>query len=119
MSSNVPDYVNTFIDFNKQTLKDIYEAGCLSEKEGILMIEIAIDNNESQVYFVGEKRWNEMGKEEFYKDIRTKIPDNKKDNMILYIMDRNDDKVYLLIIDTNPKEIGNIVSDGDTEPEPE
>lgn len=98
MSSDVPEYVSTFIDFNKKTLRDIYEAGCNVESEGILMIEINIEKNDSKVYFVGEKRWNELDKGDFYNEIKEKIPKDKKEDMILYIMDRSEDKVHLLII---------------------
>lgn len=98
MSSDVPEYVSTFIDFNKNTLKNIYEAGCNAESEGILMIEINITENDSKVYFVGEQRWNEMNKGDFYNEMKEKIPMDKKDEMILYIMDRSEDKVHLLLI---------------------
>uniref|UniRef100_A0A6C0CX42 Uncharacterized protein n=1 Tax=viral metagenome TaxID=1070528 RepID=A0A6C0CX42_9ZZZZ len=102
MNSNIPEYVNNFIDFNKQTLSDIYEAGTKAETEGLLMIEIVIDKNESQVYYVGKKRFEEMGKGDFYEEIKTKVPEDKKDNMILYIMDKSNDKVYLLVVNMAP-----------------
>ena len=98
MSSDVPNYINAFLDFNKKTLKDIHDAGCAAEKEGILMIEIDQEKNDSKVYFVGEQRWNDMEKGDFYNEIKEKVPKDKLDNMILYIMDRTDDKVHLLIV---------------------
>ena len=98
MSNNVPDYINKFIEFNKKTLRDIYEAGCAAEDNGLLMIEVKIDENDSKVYFVGEKRWEDMGKGEFYNEIKEKLPKDGKDNMILYIMDRTEDKVHLIVV---------------------
>lgn len=98
MSDKVPEYINSFIDFNKKTLRDIYEAGCAAENDGLLMIEVKIEENDSKVYFVGEQRWKDMGKGEFYNEIKEKIPEDNKDNMVLYIMDRTEDRVHLLVV---------------------
>jgi hypothetical protein len=96
--NTVPEYVKQFIEFNKETLKDIFEAGCTAETEGLLMIEIELEKNDSKVYFVGKQRLIDMGKEELYNDIKLQITEDKKDDMILYIMDRHTNKVHLLIV---------------------
>lgn len=96
--SSVPDYIGMFIDNNIKTLTDIYDAGCSAEQEGLLMIEIDVDKNDSQVYFTGKQRLADMDKIDFYDDIRKNIKEENKDDIILYIMDRKVDKVHLLIV---------------------
>ena len=51
-----------FIDTNIKALTDIYDAGCSAEQEGLLMIEIDVDKNDSQVYFTGKQRLADMDK---------------------------------------------------------
>lgn len=96
--SSVPDYIDMFIKSNIKTLTDIYEAGCSAEQEGLLMIEIDVDKNDSQVYFTGKQRLEDMDKKEFYDNIKKNIKEENKDDIILYIMDRKVDKVNLLIV---------------------
>lgn len=96
--SSVPDYIGLFIDTNIRTLRDIYDAGCSAEQEGLLMIEIDVDKNDSQVYFTGKQRLADMDKLDFYNDIRKNIKEENKDDIILYIMDRKVNKVHLLIV---------------------
>jgi hypothetical protein len=98
MNSDIPNYINDFISFNASTLKDIYEVGCANESEGLLMINCDVTNNDSDVYFTSKKRFIDMGKAEFYNDIKTNIKEDQKDDMILYIMDKSLNKVFLLII---------------------
>jgi len=96
--SSVPDYIDMFIKSNIKTLTDIYEAGCSAEQEGLLMIEIDVDKNDSQVYFTGKQRLADMDKKEFYDNIKKNIKEENKDDIILYIMDRKVDRVHLLIV---------------------
>ena len=96
--SSVPDYIGMFIDTNIKTLTDIYDAGCSAEQEGLLMIEIDVEKNDSQVYFTGKQRLADMDKLDFYNDIRKNIKEENRDDIILYIMDRKVNKVHLLIV---------------------
>ena len=96
--SSVPDYIGMFIDNNIITLADIYDAGCSVEQEGLLMIEIDVDKNDSQVYFTGKQRLVDMDKKDLYDDIRKNIKEENKDDIIMYIMDRKVDRVHLLIV---------------------
>jgi len=101
MNSDIPDYINKFIQFNSSTLIDIYQAGCASEQEGFLMFECDQSTNDVQVYFAGKQRFYNMDKKDFYNDIKDNISEDQKDDIILYIMDKSSNKPFLLIIKKN------------------
>jgi len=98
MNSDIPDYINKFIQFNSATLKDIFEAGCDAHHEGFLMFECDQSTNDVQVYFVSKQQFDNMGKLDFYNDIKNNISEDQKDDMVLYIMDKAINKPFLLII---------------------
>lgn len=88
--SSMPDYIEQFINFNRDKLFEIYNEGINRENDGFLYFQCFQDKNKVDVFFLGPTKIIEMIGEESWKQIKSKRGDKKT----FFI--REDYKIFLL-----------------------
>ena len=60
LNTSLPDYINQFIDFNKNKLIEIYQNGIQENKKGCLGLKCSVKENKMDVYFMNETMVQEI-----------------------------------------------------------
>lgn len=88
--SSMPDYIEQFINFNRDKLFEIYGEGLNRENDGFLYFECSQENNNVDVLFLGPGKIIEMIGEEPWEQIKS----NRGDKKTFFI--RESDRIFLL-----------------------
>ena len=75
--SSLPEYINKFIDFNKNKLIEIYNEGLNMHNSGLLYFQCDKDNNTVDVFFLEPSKIIEMMSQESWEQMRTNSGDKK------------------------------------------
>ena len=88
--SSMPDYIEKFIDFNRDKLLEIYGEGLNRENDGFLYFECSRDKNNVNVFFLAPDKIIEMIGKEAWEQIKS----NRGDRKIFFISENN--SIFLL-----------------------
>ena len=88
--SSMPDYIEQFINFNRDKLFEIYGEGLNRENDGFLYFECSRENNNVDVLFLGPSKIIDMIGEEPWEQIKL----NRGDKKTFFI--RESDRIFLL-----------------------
>ena len=88
--SSMPDYIEQFINFNRDKLFEIYGEGLNRENDGFLYFECSQEKNEVNVLFLGPTKIIEMIGEEPWEQLKS----NRGDKKTFFI--RESDRIFLL-----------------------
>ena len=88
--SSMPDYIEQFIDFNRDKLLEIYGEGLNRENDGFLYFECSQENNKVNVLFLGPTKIIEMIGEEPWEQLKS----NRGDKKTFFI--RESERIFLL-----------------------
>ena len=88
--SSMPDYIEQFINFNRDKLLEIYGEGLNRENDGFLYFECNRDDNKVDVFFLGPGKIIEMIGEEPWEQLKS----NRGDKKTFFI--RESDRIFLL-----------------------
>ena len=88
--SSMPDYIERFIDFNRDKLLEIYDEGLNREKDGFLYFECKQDENQVNVLFLGPDKIIEMIGKEPWEQLKA----NRGERKIFFIRESN--RIFLL-----------------------
>ena len=88
--SSMPDYIEQFINFNRDKLLEIYGEGLNRENDGFLYFQCSQENNNVDVLFLGPSKIIEMIGEEPWEQLKS----NRGDKKTFFI--RESDRIFLL-----------------------
>ena len=88
--SSMPDYIEQFINFNRDKLLEIYGEGLNRENDGFLYFECNRDDNKVNVLFLGPTKIIEMIGEEPWEQLKS----NRGDKKTFFI--RESERIFLL-----------------------
>ena len=92
LNTSLPDYINQFIDFNKNKLIEIYENGLQENTIGCLGLKCSVKENKMDVFFMNETMILEIIPYDEWVNIQ------KKQQKILIIHDIDLMNVFILYI---------------------
>ena len=75
--SSMPDYIEQFINFNRDKLFEIYGEGLNRENDGLLYFQCSEENNKVDVLFLGPTKIIEIIGEEPWEQIKSNRGDKK------------------------------------------
>ena len=90
--SSLPEYINKFIEFNKNKLIEIYNDGLNIHNSGLLYFQCDKDNNTVDVFFVEPSKIIEMMSQESWEQIKINSGDKK-----LFII-KESDRMFIVTI---------------------
>tara|TARA_B100001093_G_scaffold300029_1_gene286094 strand:+ start:432 stop:722 length:291 start_codon:yes stop_codon:yes gene_type:complete len=88
--SSMPDYIEQFINYNRDKLFEIYGEGLNRENDGFLYFQCSQENNNVDVLFLGPSKIIEMIGEEPWEQLKS----NRGDKKTFFI--RESDRIFLL-----------------------
>ena len=90
--SSLPEYIDNFIQFNKNKLIEIYNDGLNIHNSGLLYFQCDKDNNTVDVFFVEPSKIIEMMSQESWEQIKINSGDKK-----LFII-KESDRMFIVTI---------------------
>ena len=75
--SSLPEYINKFIEFNKNKLIEIYNDGLNMHNRGLLYFQCDKDNNTVDVFFLEPGKIIEMFSQESWEQMKINFGDKK------------------------------------------
>ena len=88
--SSMPDYIEQFINYNRDKLFEIYGEGLNRENDGFLYFQCSRENNNVDVLFLGPSKIIEMIGEESWEQLKS----NRGDKKTFFIRESNN--IFLL-----------------------
>jgi len=88
--SSMPDYIEQFIDFNRDKLLEIYSEGLNRESDGFLYFQCKREENKVDVLFLAPDKIIEMIGKEAWEQLKI----NRGDKKTFFI--RESDRIFLL-----------------------
>ena len=90
--SSLPEYIDKFIQFNKNKLIEIYNEGLNMHNSGLLYFECDEDNNNVDVFFLNPDTIIEMISQESWEQLKI----NAEDKKIFFV--RESDRIFIVKI---------------------
>ncbi len=90
--SSLPEYIDKFIQFNKNKLIEIYNKGLNEHNNGLLYFKCDKDNNTVDVLFLEPGKIIEIFSQEFWEQMRTNSGDKK-----LFLI-KESDRMFIVTI---------------------
>ena len=90
--SSLPEYIDNFIQFNKNKLIEIYKEGLNMHNSGLLYFQCDKDNNTVDVFFLEPEKIIEMIPQESWEQLKIDAGDKR----IFFI--RESDRIFIVKI---------------------